>query len=54
MQAAGFERLHITKRYELWQNRNVTVDFSDDTLESYWSESLEKALAQKDSIPIKF
>ncbi len=60
MGAALFARLHIyfkpPDRWELWQNQHgkcVIVEFSDNTLETFWEESLELALQQRESRPIK-
>jgi hypothetical protein len=55
---AGFTRLHINAtrvpRCELWQNKHgktVNVDYTDSTFDRCWTESLENALQQRDSIP---
>jgi hypothetical protein len=44
------------RRFEMWHNRFekiVVIEFSDNTFESYWADSLKIALAQKDAQPTK-
>jgi hypothetical protein len=57
--AAGFEWLapinrQTAPRCELWQNRQgkiVTVDYTDSTREFCFTETLDTALDEKDSMP---
>jgi hypothetical protein len=60
LKAHGFERLHIAiappERWELWQNsrgKTVQIEFSDDTPNFFWRDSLDEALKQKDANPIR-
>jgi hypothetical protein len=54
---AGFSRLAVARPpnyVELWQNKHrktVQIQFSDASLEAYWSEGVENALQLREARP---